>query len=621
MGICDTQTFRTDVEDVSSVARSYLERGWAVIPVRGCQAHDADQAKRPSIDQWKPYQERPPSIEELRQWDWPGVAIVCGSVSGGLVVLDVDGEDGEASMAGRHLPHTVSAHSPHGRHYYFAWAAPEPCPGPRVGLLDGVDIRAKGSYIVAPPTRVPGAKQYVWAECSSPDEAELAPVPRWLAELLLANPKPHVSGQTASSATIERGARNSTMASLAGTMRVRGFGEDAILAALIEENKSRCTPPLPEKELRTIARSIGRYAVETAATEPSALGHTTASRMMEFIGAQEWLWEKWLPIGHMTLMAGLAGVGKSVLALHLEISVASGDCWPDHTQVPGEPGHVIHMEAEGFHGGYAERLRNWGVARDVSDRLIWPGEDGLSTICLNDPRHLQWAEQMVDDYQAKLMVVDSLRQAVRDDENDSSIAQTLKPLVDLCRHKRCALLVLHHIGKSYREDRPPCLTDLRGSGAIGDMCRSALGLWRPNRRRPGVVRVEQLKPSLISAEDAAEARFEFSWDAMGRLHFALPTEHGKEIENTREKAEEFIVSEMTSRGGTARRSDIVSFANAEGYSTSTTDRAAKALRRQGVLQSRIDGSTPIWQLCPQADAAEEESPDGGACSDDAGEPD
>ena len=53
------------------------------------------------------------------------------------------------------------------------------------------------------------------------------------------------------------------LASLAGTMRHRGMGQEAILAALGEENK-RCQPPLPDDEVRQIAASVSRYAPTTA---------------------------------------------------------------------------------------------------------------------------------------------------------------------------------------------------------------------------------------------------------------------------------------------------------------------------------------------------------------------
>jgi len=55
------------------------------------------------------------------------------------------------------------------------------------------------------------------------------------------------------------GSRNVTLASFAGTMRKRGISESAICVALLEENKAKCDPPLPDDEVRAIAKSVSRY--------------------------------------------------------------------------------------------------------------------------------------------------------------------------------------------------------------------------------------------------------------------------------------------------------------------------------------------------------------------------
>jgi hypothetical protein len=65
--------------------------------------------------------------------------------------------------------------------------------------------------------------------------------------------------QAASTERIPRGTRSTTLVSLAGTMRRRGFSSDAIRAALLVENQRRCDPPLPDSEVERIAQSIGRY--------------------------------------------------------------------------------------------------------------------------------------------------------------------------------------------------------------------------------------------------------------------------------------------------------------------------------------------------------------------------
>lgn len=62
-----------------------------------------------------------------------------------------------------------------------------------------------------------------------------------------------------SNRTIAEGGRNLTLASLAGSMRHRGMGEPAIYAALVAENASRCVPPLPDDEVKSIAASIASY--------------------------------------------------------------------------------------------------------------------------------------------------------------------------------------------------------------------------------------------------------------------------------------------------------------------------------------------------------------------------
>ncbi len=48
-------------------------------------------SKSPAID-WKPFQQRRPTNEELSDWTrrFPGLGIICGEVSGGLEVLDLE---------------------------------------------------------------------------------------------------------------------------------------------------------------------------------------------------------------------------------------------------------------------------------------------------------------------------------------------------------------------------------------------------------------------------------------------------------------------------------------------------------------------------------------------------
>ena len=58
---------------------------------------------------------------------------------------------------------------------------------------------------------------------------------------------------------IPEGQRNDHLTRMAGSMRRSGFGQSAIEAALLKENAERCQPPLEEKEVRGIAKSVAQY--------------------------------------------------------------------------------------------------------------------------------------------------------------------------------------------------------------------------------------------------------------------------------------------------------------------------------------------------------------------------
>lgn len=70
----------------------------------------------------------------------------------------------------------------------------------------------------------------------------------------------HIQPQAQPPSRIPEGSRNTHLASLAGSMRHRGMSPPAIEAALQEQNRTNCDPPLSGEEVASIAQSICRYA-------------------------------------------------------------------------------------------------------------------------------------------------------------------------------------------------------------------------------------------------------------------------------------------------------------------------------------------------------------------------
>lgn len=157
--------------------------GWPVfrlrpnskLPATSNGFHDATTDSATVVEEWT----RDPNAN---------VGIATGAVSG-LVVIDVDpGGDVTVEMLKRTLgplPPTLVALTPKGAHAYFRHPGVEiRCSAGRLG--PGVDVRADGGYIVAPPSRLPDG-EYRWRlpdGQAEPLPSELADLPAaWVAAL------------------------------------------------------------------------------------------------------------------------------------------------------------------------------------------------------------------------------------------------------------------------------------------------------------------------------------------------------------------------------------------------------------------------------------------------------
>lgn len=221
--------------------------------------------KRPLLASWEPYQHRRPTPDELADWHrrFPraNIGIVTGAVSG-LVVLDSDGAEGEAALAGRVLPPTPTVRTGKGWHRYFAHPG-RPAPN-AVRILPGLDVRADGGYVVAPPSIHPSGRRYEWVEGLSPWDVPLAPLPEWALALLDRRTVPASQRTPTGEWTrlllegVREGARNATTARLAGYLLRRGVEAEVAAALLLAWNAQANKPPLPEREIVQVVASIDR---------------------------------------------------------------------------------------------------------------------------------------------------------------------------------------------------------------------------------------------------------------------------------------------------------------------------------------------------------------------------
>ena len=265
----------TTESDLARTAIEYAGRGWSVIPLHspskhGCSCGRTDcssPAKHPRTAHG--LKDASCDAQRIREWwaQWPdaNIGILTGPESG-FLVLDIDGEQGLQTLndfegKGWRLPATYGTFTGRGRHLYFE------CPpalrrfrssAGKVG--PGLDVRAGGGYVVAPPSHHSTGDPIRWLDPAAPIQA----VPQWLLKLLetISTPAQQREPIPASEiGVLTEGRRNDGLFRFACSLRRKGSIGEEIESALRAANTRRCRPPLPDTEIRTIAASAANFPI------------------------------------------------------------------------------------------------------------------------------------------------------------------------------------------------------------------------------------------------------------------------------------------------------------------------------------------------------------------------
>lgn len=294
-------------ESFLDYALRYASWGWAVFPLKGKQPFPGSHGFRDATIDYT----------QIRKWwqQWPtaNIGIACDDKTG-PIVIDVDKPKNSKEKPGLSLlrelaiPETaIVTTSPGKMHLYFAEPAEEVAVGRvirvrRNGIKYAMDILGSGGYVVAPPSIHPDTGQpYRWSRTS-----RVKPLPPAVLHLL----EEHKHGEFTPSKIapplpkiINEGERDTLLTSLAGTMRRRGASQEAILEALRVENAKRVVPPLADKDIRRIAKSIARKPPAGAGENLTDLGNARRfvaqhGDHVRSISKKHWyIWESthWMP--------------------------------------------------------------------------------------------------------------------------------------------------------------------------------------------------------------------------------------------------------------------------------------------------------------------------------------
>jgi hypothetical protein len=200
-----------------------------------------------------------------------------GVVTDRLVVIDIDprhsGEESFGSLEAEHgeMPLTWRALTGGGgEHVIFACPDDVAISNVVAAQMDnpplghGIDIRARGGYIVAPPSRHISGQPYAWSVDHHPADVELASAPGWLIARLAARAPAQQCDATPPEVwqrltdKIIREYRDMAAAKVAGHL-LRRWVDPYLVAGLLHAwNQTYVEPPLADDELRRILDRVAR---------------------------------------------------------------------------------------------------------------------------------------------------------------------------------------------------------------------------------------------------------------------------------------------------------------------------------------------------------------------------
>lgn len=265
MGIQKLRLQIMDNDNIFDTVLNLSGLGFSILPSGGGKSGKAPLVK------WKAWQDKVPDEQQLRSWHQRYKPSLWGIVTNSKVaVIDADTSRIQEQLKDESGdPHV---YTPRGAHWYIDTVG-HPLKT-QAGILPGVDVRGVGGFVNIIGKNPKAGGEYTIHRLPSPENLiSYDELPEFILNALDGNePTPEaVSGEELSTLILE-GQRNDHLTSKGGSMCRAGFGQSAIEAALLKENAERCQPPLEEKEVRGIARSVAQY-------EPAQVGDKDKKRL------------------------------------------------------------------------------------------------------------------------------------------------------------------------------------------------------------------------------------------------------------------------------------------------------------------------------------------------------
>lgn len=446
-----------------------------------------------SLVPWKPYQDDPPTPEEKAIWhkQWPDAqwALICGQVSGGICVFDVDDKDVAKKMMEEQKGVTRMHRTPSGGLHCFIREVDSLSPSKPL-IAGKFDLKSNGGYVIIPPS----------PKYTVIDESEILEVSsgeshcwEWLQRMgfsLTADPlhKPSVEEM------FKDGNRDVALTSVAGSLRRYGLDEESIFQALKIVNQTQCQPPVEEFILRKIAVSIGHKATPGAVYQSSDQSLTLTQIQQRRQGATvipysvDWLndYLGGARGGEIVVVGARTGDGKTSFAVSWLYQLAEKNIPCAFLSLEETREEILsRMAVIMYQDLHPKRLDMAKLEpRDWEMLQAFDGAAASWSAVIRDNLMLgaSEAEKFLDVHPVKVVFLDHIQLAAHKGRDErQSLDEEIRAWKRIAVERDLVVVMLSQLNRNIyqRDTSEPTCADLKSTGLIEQMASQVLLLWQP----------------------------------------------------------------------------------------------------------------------------------------------
>ena len=322
----------------------------------------------------------------------------------------------------------------------------------------------------------------------------------------------------------------------------------------------------------------------------------------------EWLWDKRIPKGKLTMFDGDPDVGKSVVTMDLAARVSTGRTFPDGA--PCETGNVLIVNVEDAkEDTIVPRLMAHGA--DLERIVIvdgMPDQNGGKRL-LDLPDDVGAMKVGVEEYEAALLIIDPVLTVLGGDMyKDGESRKALTPLRDMAEETGVTIVAVRHLNKN------TSLSAIqRGGGNMGLIGVARAGAFFAHHPEQDGLRVMAPHKSNLAEKQPSLQYVIKGWaidENIGRVEWKGVTEHDANTLATdvlslhektlKEEAMEFLRELLTP--GDLPSKKVKAEAREADITEATLRRAKDGLR----IKAYKDGEGPwMWSLPGKGAQAEQ----------------